>query len=106
MKGIGDSNPKGSTCCAFCIICDYIEDSEIELLAQSTEYGSDQKRRKKAKCHRTQCINEIGLDSNCDVFLLEEFFYAAVFHDKNLLLFEWCTHLTFVKAVVMYSTIK
>ena len=65
---MGNGNAQSGSCGAFGIISDHIKNLNVKLLSQGSEYGADEQGGKQAEGHGSQCIDQIGLDSDVNIF--------------------------------------
>ena len=73
---MGNGDAQGCAGSAFGIVGNDIENFYLELLAQGTEDGADEKGSKQAEGHGSQGVNQIGLHRNVYIFPFQEFFHT------------------------------
>lgn len=82
MKGIGDGHTKSCTGCAFAVFSNGLKERYLGFVSKGSENGSDEQGCKKTEGHSSHGVDEIGFDSNIDVFSFQKCFYACLFHNK------------------------
>ena len=65
---MGNGDAQGCAGSAFGIVGNDIENFNLELLAQGTEDGADEKGSKQAEGHGSQGVNQIGLHRDVYIF--------------------------------------
>ena len=73
---MGNGDAQGRAGSAFGVVGNDVENFYLELPAQGTEDGADEKGCKQAEGHGPQSVNQIGPHRDVNIFPFQEFFHT------------------------------